>query len=336
MVTIREVAKAAGVSVATASRALNGLDIVTRPTREKIEEAASRLNYVPHSGARSLTRRTTDTIGLILPDLYGEFFSEVIRGVDTVVKAAGKHLLLSNMHGDPAEMIRAVRAMRGRVDALLLMPPNSTDETIDASVGGDIPVVLLNARAERGALPFVAVDNCLGARLVTEHLIDRGARALVHLAGPADNFDARERERGFRDVVRERLGESEPLIIAGDFRDGAGQVAARRLLADGVRFDAVFAANDLMAVDLMTELGEAGLAAGRDVLVAGFDDIPLARFVTPRLTTVHSDINRLGAAATQMVLRLARGEDLSAADGIVITPTLAARPSTAGPLRPAA
>lgn len=330
MATIREVAKEAGVSVATASRALNGLSSVTRETREKIEAAAARLDYIPHSGARSLTKRTTDTIGVILPDLFGEYFSEIIRGVDQVVQGAGKSLLLSNMHGDPGQMGQAIRAMRGRVDALLLMPPQSDADSIGDALAKDVPTVLLNARPDGGSTPFVAVDNYAGARLMTEHLIERGARRIVHLAGPSGNRDASERRRGFRDVMRERLGDSDPMVLLGDFRDGAGRKAAEILLTSKTEYDAVFSANDLMAVELMSTLREAGVDVGRTILVAGFDDIPMARYVTPRLTTVHSDISRLGAAAALMALRMLKGEEVTAADGIVLKASLAIRDSTTG------
>jgi len=332
MVTIRQVAKAAGVSVATASRALNGLPSVTRETREKIEAAAQALNYVPHSGARSLTRRTSDTIGVILPDLFGEYFSEIIRGIDRVVQGAGKSLLLSNMHGSAEEMGQAIRAMRGRVDALLVMPTNSTADVIGGALPQDIPTVLLNARAKSDATPFVAVDNYFGARLVTEHLIERGARRIVHISGPANNRDASERQRGYRDILRERLRDNDPIIIPGNFREDGGRDAAQLLLAGNASFDAVFAANDLMAVELMKEMREAGVAVGRDLLVAGFDDIPLARYVTPQLTTVHSDIARLASASALLALRMVKGEKLRSDDGMIITPTLAIRASTAGRL----
>lgn len=329
MVTIREVAKAAGVSVATASRALNGLTNVTRETREKIEAAASRLDYVPHSGARNLTRRTTDTIGVILPDLFGEFFSEMIRGIDVVVHRAGKNLLLGNMHGSPEETGQAIRSMRGRVDGLLVMPPNSSAVTMAGALSKQLPTVLLNARAVDVDTPFVTVDNYAGARLVTEHLIDQGARNIVHIAGPVSNRDASERQRGYRDVLQERLRLADPTILQGDFRENAGRSAARFLLDGNIPFDAVFAGNDLMAVDLMAELRENGMEIGHDVLVAGFDDIPLTRYVTPQLTTVHSDITRLGSTAALMLLRMLSGDALSASDGLVIAPTLAVRASTA-------
>ena len=333
-ITIREVAKAAGVSVATASRALNGLSSVTAKTRAKIEATARELNYVPHSGARSLTRRQTDTIGVILPDLFGEFFSEIVRGIDLAVQGAGKSLLLGNMHGSAEQTGQAIRAMRGRVDGLLVMPPHSSAETLDQALTHGIPAVLLNARSSDGATPFVAVDDYAGARLVTEHLIERGARHIVHIAGPASNRDARERERGFREALKEGLGITDPLVLPGDFREDAGRDAARYLLESGTRFDAVFGGNDIMAVDCMAELREASLTIGSEVLVAGFDDIPLARYVTPQLTTVHSDITRLGAAAAELLFRMLAGETPDAQDSLVIAPTLAVRGSTAGGFKP--
>ncbi|KWV94183.1 hypothetical protein ASS64_10145 [Erythrobacter sp. AP23] len=316
------------MSVATASRALNGLSVVTAKTRKKIEAAAEELNYVPHSGARSLTRRKTDTIGVILPDLFGEFFSEIVRGIDMVTHGAGKNLLLGNMHGSADETVLAIRAMRGRVDGLLVMPPNSQADDIEA-VTRDIPTVLMNAHANDGRTPFVAVDNYAGARLVTEHLIERGATKIVHIAGPASNRDARERQRGYCDVLLERLGESSPLILPGDFREDAGRKAARLLLNGDIPFDAVFAGNDIMAVDFMTEMRTSGRKIGEDLLVAGFDDIPLARYVSPGLTTVHSDITRLGSTAALMMLRMMKGEELDQDDSLIIAPTLAVRGSTA-------
>ncbi|MBX7483746.1 LacI family transcriptional regulator [Qipengyuania sp. 6D47A] len=317
------------MSVATASRALNGMSIVTAKTREKIEATASELNYVPHSGARSLTKRKTDTIGVILPDLFGEFFSEIIRGIDLVTHRAGKSLLLGNMHGSAEETGLAIRAMRGRVDGLLVMPPDSRADTIEA-VTRDIPTVFLNAQGKDEVTPFVSVDNYAGARLVTDHLVDRGARTIVHIAGPASNRDARERQRGYCDVLAERLGDSSPHILPGDFRDDAGRKAARLLLNSDISFDAIFAGNDMMAVDLMNELRKAGRDIGNDVLVAGFDDIPLARYVTPGLTTVHSDITRLGSAAAELMLRMMKGETLDPNESLVIAPTLAIRGSSAG------
>ena len=144
MATLRDVAREAGVSVATASRAINGHSNVTAPTKAAVMAAVKKLNFVPHSGARSLTRRKTDTVGVILPDLFGEFFSEIIRGIDLVAHESGMHLLLGNMHGSTHETAAAIAAMRGRVDGLLVMPPDVKPELLSGYLDPVLPTVLLN------------------------------------------------------------------------------------------------------------------------------------------------------------------------------------------------
>ena len=177
MVTIREVAKAAGVSVATASRALNGLANVTLATREKIEQAAALLDYIPHSGARSLTRQRTDTIGVILPDLFGEFFSEIIRGIDQAAQASGYHLLVSSSHNERAEIEAALRTMRGRVDGLIVMSPDVDAAALVANLPDSTPVVLVNCAVRDAAFHEIDVDNAGGMRAMTRHLLAAGHHA---------------------------------------------------------------------------------------------------------------------------------------------------------------
>lgn len=332
MATLRDVAREAGVSVATASRAINGLGNVTAPTKAAVLAAVKKLNFVPHSGARSLTRRKTDTVGVILPDLFGEFFSEIIRGIDLVAHEAGMHLLLGNMHGSAHETAAAIAAMRGRVDGLLVMPPEVKPETLADNLDPILPTVLLNYDAGTLDLPYVAVDNYRGAYTMTEALIERGARHIVHIAGPKHNRDARDRQRGFVDAMAKIAKERSPVILPGDFSEDAGVEAARMLIQGQLPADAVFAANDLMAVGCIMQLGEAGISVPRDVMVAGFDDIPLARHVSPALTTMQVKIDRLGSTGMMMLLRLLRGETLGAASSTILTPTLIARGTTAGPI----
>ncbi|MDZ3832797.1 MAG: LacI family DNA-binding transcriptional regulator [Sphingopyxis sp.] len=331
MATLRDVAREAGVSVATASRAINGLGNVTAPTRAAVMEAVKKLNFVPHSGARSLTRRKTDTIGVILPDLFGEFFSEIIRGIDLVAHESGMHLLLGNMHGSSHETATVIASMRGRVDGLLLMPPEVKPEMLADNLDPALPTVLLNYDASTLDLPFVAVDNYHGAYTMTEALIERGARQIVHIAGPKHNRDARDRQRGFSDAMAKLVGERSPVILPGDFSEEAGAEAARLLVQGQLPADAVFAANDLMALGCILQLAEAGVAVPEDVMVAGFDDIPLARHITPSLTTMQVKIDRLGSTAMMLLLRLLRGDTLGTASANVLTPTLIARGTTGGP-----
>jgi LacI family transcriptional regulator len=324
MVTIRDVASKAGVSVASASRALNGSSSVTEKTRKRIEEAAQSLNYVPHVGARGLTRNKFDAIGVVLPDLFGEFFSELIRGIDRVAHSHGLQLFLSNMHGSPREASQAVAAMRGRVDGLIVMAPDCL--TPMAGPTGQ-PIVALGSTEIDGEAATVTIDNAGAARTMTEHLVANGYRKIAFVAGPRGNRDAAQRLDGFRQAIAELTGERAPLVIPGDFTEHGGAEAARLLIASGTRVDAVFCANDMTAVGLMATLADAGFAIGADIGVAGFDDIPIAHYVAPSLTTMNACMAEVGAAAAERLIAIIEG-DTCASDSIVLTPQLMRREST--------
>jgi len=333
MVTIRDVAREAGVSVASASRALNGHTNVAPETRDRINDAALLLRYVPHEGARSLTRRRSDAIGVVLPDLFGEFFSELIRGIDKIAHASGLQLLLGNMHGSPHETASAINAMRGRVDGLLVMSPDCNGDHLYDALPAGIPVVLLDFDRPHADADAVGIDNHGGAYAMTEHLVASGYRRIAHIAGPRNNRDARERQRGFVDALAKLTGERSPVIVPGDFTEAGGSDAARLLIAGRVPFDAIFCANDMMALGCMAVLGDAGLEIPRDVGVAGFDDIPLAHYAAPPLTTMKVHIAELGAAAMTRLLERMRG-DVSPRTTNIIAPTLMARASIARALQP--
>lgn len=333
MVTIRDVAREAGVSVASASRALNEHQNVTPETRGRVHEAARRLRYIPHEGARSLTRRRCDVIGVVLPDLFGEYFSELVRGIDRVAHASGLQLLLSNMHGSPHETASAIRTMRGRVDGLLVMPPEGDGNYLHDALPHGLPAVLLNHDETHGEASAVGVDNHGGARAITEHLVERGYRRIAHIAGPRHNRDARERQRGFADAIAATIGERGPVIVPGDFTEAGGAEAARLLIAGKVPFDAIFCANDMMALGCMSVLTEAGLAIPDDVGVAGFDDIPLAHYATPPLTTMKVHIAEIGERAMTDLLSKMRGAGDTPALQI-LAPELVVRASTMRTIRP--
>jgi len=291
-VTIRDVAREAGVSVASASRSLNGLDNVTEATRDRVLEAARRLRYLPHTAARALSTRRSDVIGVMLPDLHGEFFSEIIRGADLAARERGLHLLVSTSHGDADEAAAALRAMRGRVDGLLLMSPYVDEHLLADNLAADLPTVLINTRA--GALASFCVDNYAGAVAVVRHLAATG-RPVAMIAGPADNLESQERRRGYRDA----MGGREGLVLDGDFTEEAGYRAGLRLAEMSPGPLAVFAANDMMAIGCLLALAERGVRVPADVAVAGFDDVPVARLVRPALTTVHTNIADLGRRALE-------------------------------------
>lgn len=294
--TIKDVARVAGVSVATVSRALNGAENVLPDTRQRILDIARELRYAPSGAARSLITRKTDTVGALLPDLHGEFFSELIRGIDQAARARGLHLLLSSSHDDAHEAAAALRAMNGRVDGLIVMSPHADDDFLSQNLPPTLPAVLLNSGVRRPAQRVFAIDNFGGARAMTEHLVAQGRRRIAFLGGPAANFEARERERGYRAGLP---AAAEPWLLEGDFSEAGGQRAAARLLAlpPAQRPDAVFAANDIMAIGLLGALQAAGVQVPGDIALAGFDDIPIARYVSPPLTTMQVPIAALGSQA---------------------------------------
>ncbi|HSN32920.1 MAG TPA: LacI family DNA-binding transcriptional regulator, partial [Ideonella sp.] len=200
--TIRDVARAAGVAVSTVSRALNGSRNIAEPTRVRVLAAASALHFTPSSAARSLITGRTNAVGAVLPALYGEYFSELIRGIDVAARERGLHLLLSSSHGDVAEAAAALRALHGRVDGVLLMSlhadARSAYVALLADVSPELPTVLLGSRPRVGPHASFTLDNFGGARAMTRHLLGAGRRRVAFVAGPADNHEALERLRGYR------------------------------------------------------------------------------------------------------------------------------------------
>lgn len=303
MVTIKDVARAAGVSVATVSRAHHNSRLVTEATRRRVRAVADRLGYAPHAAAQSLSTSRTQTIGVLLPDLYGEFYSELIRGIDQTAQRHGFHLLVASSHDQKQEIAAAVQAMRGRVDGLIVMSPAPGAHLVIRDLPPTFPVVLLNSAASGTAYDSLAIANARGAREMVEHLAALGHRRIAIITGPAGNHDAAERLRGYRLALKEAAIAPVPgLERPGDFTDASGYRACRELLHASPRPTAIFAANDAMAIGALSALREAGVRVPADMAVAGFDDIPMARYMHPPLSTLRVDITALGARAADRVL----------------------------------
>lgn len=331
--TLKDVAKAAEVSIASASRAINGLDNVAEGVRARVLDAASKLRYVPHGGARSLAMSRTNTIGLLLPDIYGEFFSEIIRGVDVAARNRGLHLLVSGSHGDVREAVAAIMAMSGRVDGLLVMSPFVDSQDLGAVLPLSLPLVTIASRigqVDRGA---ISVDNFGGGRLAVQHLVEQGCTRLAHISGPASNFEAQERQRGFDAAVAE-LGASVSHVttLEGDFVEESGFRAMKAIVeaskAGAPMPDGIFVANDMMAVGALFALKECGIKAPDEVAVVGFDDVPIARFASPALSTLRVGVFELGRQGLELLANALADPDGDRAEGIVISPELVIRESS--------
>lgn len=303
MATIRDVARAAGVSIATVSRVFNNNSLVSSETTDRVLEVAGNLDYWPNGAAQSLTTRLTNTFGVLLPDLFGEFYSEVIRGIDNQARLNEHQILLSSSHSSSEDVLAASRAMLGRVDGLIMMAPDEAAIDIVERIRRRVPVVLLNPRVQVDRCHTVAVENYTGARMAVEHLQKLGHRDIALIAGPKGNVDAEERLRGFRQALIDADQDpDQALVVPGDFREMAGFEAGSRILARRPRPTAVFTTNDSMAIGLLASLRRAGCRVPEDIAVVGFDNVTIAGYLNPTLTTVHVDACGLGRQAVEMML----------------------------------
>jgi LacI family transcriptional regulator len=308
MATIKDVAREAGVSVATVSRVFNESAPVKDATRRIVQDVAGRLNYWPNAAARSLITSRTQAIGVLLPDLYGEFYSEILRGMDCAARVAGFHLLVSSSHAHAEELIDALRMMRGRIDSLIVMAPDVDARAAISSMSRDLPIVLIDSGVEPDGCECISIANEAGARALVKHLIGLGHRRIATITGPVRNADAVLRLKGYRAALRAAgLTHGPEHEIRGDFSERSGYEAVARLLALKPRPTAVFAANDYMAIGVLGALSDARVKVPEQIAVVGFDDIAMARYLNPPLTTVHVDANKLGALAVHRLLEAARG-----------------------------
>lgn len=325
--TIRDVAQHAQVSVASVSRVLNGAGAVTDETRQRVLQAIDALHYVPHSGARSLSTSRTQTVGVVLPDLYGEFFSELIRGMDIAARKAGYHLIVSSSHGDADEVSSAIRSMRGRVDGLVVLSPHIDATKLAAGMAGRLPVLLMNSAAVDTGRPSIVVDNRGGAITAVRHLIEIGRRRIAHISGPSGNLEAEARLAGYLEAMA-GAGLT-PMVVQGDFMEASGHAAGADLAARAQRPDGLFAGNDMMAVGALLALQDAGVRCPEDIAVVGFDDIPLAAFIRPSLTTLRTHVTETGARALDRVIALIGRDDPTADIACeVVQPELVVRQSS--------
>ncbi len=321
-ITIAEVAKRAGVSISTVSRVINGLDRVHPDTRSRVSAVVQTLRYQPSAFARGLAIQRTHTIGFVIPTISDPFYLDIVRGVEEMAAAAGYSLLVISKLTRAGDRRVLELFTQKRVDGLVVVGITVPREVLAQLRTQGFPLVLL----QQDEHATFSVDNYGGAALITEHLLELGHRQLAYIAGSDDTPDNAERFRGFQDRLASSHIAFEPRLFArGDFLQGSGSRAVTELLSRKRPFDAIFAANDQMAMDAILALREHGLRVPEDVAVVGFDDIPLARYVAPSLTTVRQPANALGSQATQAVLAALGGAPLP--EGVVLPVELIVRES---------
>jgi LacI family transcriptional regulator len=326
--TIRDVARAAGVSIATVSRVYNESPRVSEETVQRVKAAASRMDYWPNEAARSLTTSRARALGILFPDLYGEFFSEVIRGIDHAARREHYQILVSSSHADTEALASVSRTLRGRVDGLIAMVPDEGSATAIRQMTKRFPVVLLNPRFSLQTCGTLSIANFEGAHAMVGHLLALGHRTIAMITGPSGNVDAEERLRGYRTVLHDAGFDPSPsLEIEGDFTESSGYRSAFEILSHTPRPDAVFAANDYMAIGLLSALRDAGVIVPEDMAVTGFDDIAIAQYLSPPLTTVHVDAYELGARAVEQWMSYAKNGNGKKPRHEIIPTTLVVRRS---------
>lgn len=306
--TIYDVARLAGVSTATVSRALNGTGQIAPATRAAIEEAVQRLGYRANSVARSLVTKSTQTIALLLPDITNPFYAALVGGVQESTLAHGYTMLLCTTEGDPAREEQYLSLLRAQqVDGALVDGLRLPAARIARFVKDGFPIVCLDRDVESDSVPLVQVDNRLGGRLATEHLLRLGHRRIAHVTGARELRISEERLAGYREALADHFDEQ--LVAHGAFTEESGRAATLGLLERRPDLTAVFAANDLSALGAMSALTARGRRVPEDVSVVGFDDLRLSAFTSPPLTTIHQPATEIGQRATELLLDLTQGRE---------------------------
>ena len=310
--TIADVARHAEVSIATVSRVLNGTTPVQPEKAVRVQLAMEELQFVPHQAARVLASRRTNTIGLLLPEISGAFFSPMLKGIEAEAYEAGYDLLIHS-----TQQLETARRRLGEhnTDGLLIFTHSLAPREIQHLHHLNFPVVLLHQTPPESLnIPVITIENKDGARMLIDHLIERhGRRRIAYLRGPEGHEDSVWRERGYREALEAHDIEFDPdLVSSGGFDDDEAFATIQRLLSDGFDFDAVFAGDDDAAIGAMHALKQAGRLVPQDVSVVGFDDVPSARYLSPALTTVRAPIEQVGREAVRQLVHLMNGQPAEA------------------------
>ena len=326
---MKDVDRLAGVSTSTVSHVINKDRFVSEAITEKVDAAIKSLNYAPSALARSLKLNQTRTIGMLITASTNPFYSELVRGVERSCFERGYSLVLCNTEGDEQRMNRNLETlMQKRVDGLLLLCTETHQPSAEiVQRYPSIPTVMMDWAPFDGDSDIIQDNSLLGGDMATQYLLDKGYTRIACIAGPLDKTPARLRLEGYqRAMARAGIVVDEGYTVISDFEFGGGLRAMQALLAHPERPQAVFIGNDAMAVGAYQALYQAGLRIPEDVAVVGYDDIELARYMTPPLTTVHQPKDELGELAIDVLIhRMAQPGQ--AQQRVQLTPELVIRGS---------
>ncbi|HEY9407965.1 MAG TPA: LacI family DNA-binding transcriptional regulator [Jiangellaceae bacterium] len=325
--TIHEVAKAAGVSISSVSRALNG-NTSNPEMVARVKAAVAEVGYVPSAVAQSLKTRQTGQIAFAMEDIGNAAYLAMVREIEPVLREVGYRLLLHATGAEVDDEIEVLESLaQNYVDGLVLCPIRVTDRHIEALRDTPVPVVVIGLLPDDVPVDNVRADSRLGARMAVQHLHARGARRIAFVNGPADTVPGHARFHGYRAGLEAvGLPYDEELVRFADFQVSAGHDAAQEIVAR-TDVDAIFGANDLIAIGAMHALREAGLSVPDDVRVVGMDDTTLAQTSFPTLTSVSLGSRERGRVAAEMLLARLSGDGSEPAR-VTVPPTLSVRESS--------
>ena len=310
--TIKEIAKKAKVSIATVSRVLNNDQKVTKKTRDIVLNVSNELNYKPNILARNFVKKKSNVIGLILPEISDEFFTEIIKGVDEVTFTHGYYTMVASSHKyrtlDESILTFMQNGIVGGMILLVSSLNNNIKEILNQS---KIPIVMISGHNDAGKYDAVSIDNYKGAFDITEYLIvEKGFKKIAHISGPLDNDDALLRKSGFTDACQKHnFTKNNSIILNGDFTRETGKAAFYELLKMKTKPEAVFAANDMMALGCYDAASKEGIKIPEDIGIVGFDDIFVSQYLSPGLTTVRVQIDEVGKTAADILMKKIQGQN---------------------------
>jgi len=314
MTTIKDIAREAGVSVTTVSRALNGYSDVNEKTRAKIKDIANELNYSPNALARSLVTNKTKTIGLLVSGMKKEsikdnFTYEILCGINDMSAEIGYDLIFFSTNSTMQKEKSYAQLCRERkVDGVIIQGIKTDDPYLQEVIDSEIPCVLIDIPIESNSVGYVTTDNELGAKNITEYLIDLGHKNIAMINGHNQAFVSQQRFAGYRKALNEaNIALQWEYVIDGAFDEEVAYDATLKLLNEHTEITAIVCASDLMALGVMKAAKTLGLSIPSDLSVTGYDDIILASYVSPTLTTVAQDKYLMGQKATRLLAELLEG-----------------------------
>lgn len=331
IVTIRDIAKRAGVSVATVSHVINNTRFVSEELRQKVQKVMEELDYHPNLVAGSLRKKKTSTIGLIVPDNSNPVFADLSRAIEDIGFSLGYSVILCNSAYNLDKEIKYIRVLRSkRVDGLIIIPTTIEAIYINQLVDAGLPVVIVDRTISDAKTDSVLLDNYHGVYDATKYLINLGHKIIAYIDRPFDLPHSLDRLRGHRKALEENgIKFREELVVRGGFNYEGGAEAMQKLLMRKSIPTAVIAFNDISAIGAIRAIKDNGLEVPRDISVIGFDDIPQSSFVVPRLTTVHFPKYKMAEAAFDLLKKKLEGTSTDQRAEIVLPLRLVVRESTA-------